>query len=55
MGELGLAGARRGRAHRTTIVDGAAARPAELVQRDFNPSAADRAVADFTLCRPGQA
>ncbi len=49
MRELGLVGARRGRRHRTTIADGAAARPADLVQRDFNPPAPNRTwVADFT-------
>jgi putative transposase len=35
MGELGLVGARRGRRHRTTIADTAAARPADLVGRGF--------------------
>jgi putative transposase len=49
MRELGLAGARRGRRHRTTIADDAAARPADLVQRDFNPLAPNCTwVADFT-------
>jgi putative transposase len=35
MAELGLAGAIRGKARRTTIADPAAARPADLVQRQF--------------------
>ena len=46
---LGLVGARRGRRHRTTIADAAASRPADLVQRQFNPPAPNRTwVADFT-------
>jgi putative transposase len=49
MRQLGLAGARRGRRHRTTIADAAAARPADLVGRQFNPAAPNRTwVADFT-------
>jgi putative transposase len=49
MGTLGLAGARRGRRVRTTVADAAAARPADLVQRDFDPAAPNRTwVADFT-------
>jgi putative transposase len=49
MRELGLAGARRGKKQRTTVPDPAAARPADLVQRRFSPSAPDRLwVADFT-------
>ena len=49
MRKLGLAGARRGRRHRTTIADAAATRPADLVQRQFNPAAPNRTwVADFT-------
>jgi len=48
MRELGLAGARRGRRVRTTV-PGAAARPADLVRRQFSPAVADRLwVADFT-------
>ncbi|MDT7739904.1 MAG: putative transposase, partial [Mycobacterium sp.] len=35
MAELGLAGATRGKSRRTTIADPAAARPADLVQRQF--------------------
>lgn len=49
MRQLGLAGARRGKQHRTTIADPAAARPADLVGRQFNPPAPNRTwVADFT-------
>jgi putative transposase len=49
MGELGLVGARRGRRVRTTVSDAAAARPADLVERNFNPTAPNRTwVADFT-------
>jgi putative transposase len=48
MHELGLAGARRGKPHRTTIADAAAARPADLVGRQFNPPTPNRTwVADF--------
>jgi putative transposase len=48
MRQLGLAGASRGRRHRTTIADAAAARPADLVGRQFNPPAPNRTwVADF--------
>ena len=49
MGELGLVGARRGHRVRTTVADGAAARPVDLVERNFNPPAPNRTwVADFT-------
>ncbi len=49
MRDLGLAGARRGKRHRTTRPDATAARPADLVGRDFNPPAPNRTwVADFT-------
>jgi putative transposase len=49
MGELGLVGARRGRRVRTTLVDPTATRPADLVERNFNPPAPNRTwVADFT-------
>lgn len=49
MRDLGLAGARRGRRIRTTIASPAAARPADLVRRQFTPPAPDRLwVADFT-------
>ncbi len=49
MRQLGLAGARRGQQHRTTCSDPAAARPADLLGRQFNPPAPNRTwVADFT-------
>ncbi len=49
MGELGLVGARRGRRVRTTTADPAAARPADLVERNVNPLAPNCTwVADFT-------
>lgn len=49
MAELGLSGAVRGKARRTTIADPCAARPADLVQRQFGPSAPNRLwVADLT-------
>ena len=49
MRELGLAGARRGMRVRTTVPAAAAARPADLVCRQFSPAAPDRLwVADFT-------
>jgi putative transposase len=49
MRELGLAGARRGRRIRTTRPDAAAARPADLVRRQFTAPGPDRLwVADFT-------
>ncbi|MGO9033502.1 IS3 family transposase [Mycobacterium sp.] len=49
MAELGLTGAVRGTARRTTIADAAAARPADLVQRRFGPPAPNRLwVADLT-------
>ncbi len=49
MAELGLAGAIRGKARRTTTADPAAARPADLVQRQFAPPAPNRLwVADLT-------
>jgi len=49
MRELGLAGARRGKRRRTTVADPAAARPADLVQRQFHRPAPDRLwVAGFT-------
>lgn len=48
MRELGLAGARRGRRVRTTRPGSAAARPADLVRRQFSPARPDRLwVADF--------
>ena len=49
MRQLDLVGARRGRRVRTTVAATAAARPADLVQRDFDPQAPNRTwVADFT-------
>jgi putative transposase len=49
MRELGLVGARRGKRVRTTIGDPAAARPADLVGRQFAPLAPDRLwVTDYT-------
>jgi putative transposase len=49
MRELGLAGARRGKPARTTRPDAAAARPGDLVRRQFSPARPDRLwVADFT-------
>ncbi len=49
MSELGLTGATRGKARRTTIADPCAARPADLVQRQFGPPAPNRLwVADLT-------
>ena len=50
MRRLGLVGARRGgQKIRTTVPDAAAARPADLLERNFNPPAPDHTwVADFT-------
>lgn len=49
MRELGLVGARRGRRVHTTVTDTAAARPADLLGRNFNPPAPNRTwVTDFT-------
>jgi putative transposase len=49
MAELGLSGATRGTAKRTTVADPAAPRPADLVQRRFGPPAPNRLwVADLT-------
>ena len=49
MADLGLSGATRGKTRKTTIVDPAAARPADLVQRRFGPPAPNRLwVADLT-------
>jgi putative transposase len=46
---LGLQGVRRGKPIRTTLSDVAAARPADLIRRNFNPAAPNRTwVADFT-------
>jgi putative transposase len=49
MRQMGLAGARRGKKVRTTVPGPAAARPADLVRRNFARPAPDRLwVADFT-------
>jgi putative transposase len=49
MAELGLSGAVRGRVKRTTFADPAAARPTDLVSRQFGPLAPNRLwVADLT-------
>ena len=49
MAELGMQGARRGKRYRTTIADPAAARPADRVDRRFDPLSPNRLwVADFT-------
>ena len=49
MRTLGLQGARRGKAKRTTIADPAATRAKDLVKRNFRPLAPNRLwVADFT-------
>ncbi len=51
MAELGLSGATRGRARKTTIVDPAAVRPADLVQRRFGPPAPNRLWVADLKCR----
>jgi putative transposase len=49
MRELGLEGVRRGKPRRTTTADAAAARPADLVERDFSASRPNQLwVADLT-------
>jgi putative transposase len=49
MKDLGLRGIRRGKKWKTTIADPAAARPADLVQRRFNPTRPNALwVADFS-------
>jgi putative transposase len=49
MGELGLQGVRRGKAHKTTTPDVAAPRPADLVERDFSATRPNQLwVADLT-------
>ena len=49
MGELGLEGVRRGKAHKTTTADAAAVRPADLVERDFSVARPNQLwVADLT-------
>ena len=44
MGELHLEGVRRGKSRRTTTPDATAARPADLVERDFSAQPAEPAV-----------
>ncbi len=52
MRELGVRGAVRGATVRTTLPDGAAAWPADLVERDFRAAAPDRLwVTDLTYVR----
>jgi putative transposase len=52
MGELGIAGAVRGKPRRTTVRDDTVARPADLVQRHFGAESANRLwVADLTYVR----
>jgi putative transposase len=52
MRQLGLTGLVRGKAKRTTIADAEAARPADLVERDFRAPAPNRLwVADLTYVR----
>jgi len=54
MRQLGIAGAVRGRKRKTTIPDEAAARPADLVQRDFTASRPNQLwVADLTYVATG--
>ena len=49
MGELGLEGARRGRAHKTTTPEVTEPRPADLVERDFSATRPNQLwVADLT-------
>jgi putative transposase len=49
MGELHLEGVRRGKGRRTTMTEAAAARPADLVERDFSASRPNQLwVADLT-------
>jgi putative transposase len=49
MGELHLEGVRRGKGRRTTTPDAAAARPADLVERDFSAAGPNQLwVADLT-------
>jgi putative transposase len=51
MAELALTGAVRGKTKRTTIADPTAARPADLVQRRFAPSAPNRLWVADLKCR----
>src|SRR5918993_1059041 len=49
MGELGLEGVRRGKPHKTTTPEAAAARPADLVERNFSVARPNQLwVADLT-------
>ena len=49
MRQLGLEGVRRGKAHKTTTADPAAARPADLVEQDFSATRPNQLwVADLT-------
>ena len=49
MGELHLEGVRRGKAHKTTMADAAASRPADLVERNFSATQPNQLwVADLT-------
>jgi putative transposase len=52
MRDEGLSGITRGRRHRTTIADKDAARPADLLDRDFNATAPSGSPTSPT-CRPG--
>ena len=55
MSVLGLQGAVRGKAYKTTIPDDAAERPADLVQRQFQADRPNQLwVADFTYGTPSQ-
>jgi putative transposase len=52
MHQLGLAGVRRGQVRRTTIGDDTAARPSDLVQREFRAARPDQLwVVDLTYLR----
>ena len=52
MRELGPKGVRRGACKRTTVVDVAASRPADLVERDFHATRPDRLwVVDLSYIR----
>jgi putative transposase len=52
MRTLGLAGVRRGAVRRTTVADGGAVRPADLVERNFSASRPDQLwVTDITYLR----
>jgi len=53
MKDLGLRGARRGKAFKTTIPDSGASRPADLVDRQFVATRPDQLwVADITYGAP---